>query len=205
MPWRGHRPAPMTFVATSGSCRFRGRRSGLSLLFVVLDRQPVLCNDMLLLRPLATTDFDTLFRIASDPLVWEQHPSKDRTQEPVFRQWFQEALASQGALVAVERSDGEVIGTSRYVLHGRDAVEIGWTFLARSRWGGTWNGEMKRLMLDHAFKSASTVVFTVHEDNRRSQRAVERLGAIRVGESSDAHGRGDNVVFHLRRDRPHDA
>ena len=74
----------------------------------------VLCSDMLLLRPLATSDFDTMYGIASDPLVWEQHPSKDRAQEPVFRQWFREALASQGAVVAVDRSNGEVIGTSRY-------------------------------------------------------------------------------------------
>ena len=174
-------------------------------LLVVLDRQPVLCSDMLLLRPLATSDFDTLYGIASDPLVWEQHPSKDRAHEPVFRQWFREALASQGAVVALDRSNGEVIGTSRYVPHGQDAVEIGWTFLARSRWGGTWNGEMKRLMLDHAFGSVSTVVLTVHEDNWRSQRAVERLGAIRVGASPDVHARGENVVFHLRRDRAHDA
>jgi len=159
----------------------------------------VLASDLLLLRPLTSGDFQALYRIASDPLVWEQHPSKDRTERPIFRRWFEEALQSQGALVAVNRGDEEVIGTSRYVSREHGEVEIAWTFLARRCWGGTWNGEMKRLMLAHALASVETVVFTVHRDNLRSQRAVERLGAMRVGASSDAHGRGENVVFHLRR------
>lgn len=164
----------------------------------MVDRQPLLGSDLLLLRPLVNGDFDALRCIASDPLIWEQHPSKDRAEGAGFRRWFDDALASEGALVALEQRAGEVIGTSRYVLHGDDAVEIGWTFLARSHWGGTWNGEMKRLMLAHAFASVGTVVFTVHRDNLRSQRAVERLGAERVGTSVDAYGRGENVIFHLR-------
>jgi RimJ/RimL family protein N-acetyltransferase len=167
---------------------------------VALDRQPVLTGELLLLRPLRRDDFEALYRIASDPAVWEQHPAKDRTQEPVFRAWFEQALACRGALVAVDRADGSVVGTSRYVLRGEDEVEIGWTFLARARWGGVWNGEMKRLMLEHAFASVSTVVFTVHAGNVRSQRAVERLGAVRVGTEDDAHGHGANIVFHLTRD-----
>ena len=165
---------------------------------MALDRQPVLTSELLLLRPLDRGDFESLYRIAADPLVWEQHPSKDRTDKSVFRLWFDEALASQGALVAVDRSNGEVIGTSRYGLPGADEVEIGWTFLARARWGGRWNGEMKRLMLAHAFESVSTVGFTIHSNNVRSQRAVERLGASRVGTSPDTHGRGENVLFQLR-------
>jgi RimJ/RimL family protein N-acetyltransferase len=146
---------------------------------------------------LSRDDSEALYRIASDPAVWEQHPSKDRTQEPVFRDRFEQALASRGALAAVDLRDGGVIGTSRYVVRGEDEVEIGWTFLARDRWGGLWNGEMKRLMLDHAFASVSTVLFTVHSDNVRSQRSVERLGAVRVGTEVDAHGRGTNIVFRL--------
>jgi len=170
--------------------------------FVILDRQPVLESDLLVLRPLTHDDFNALYSIASDPLVWEQHPSKDRTQLSVFRCWFDEALASGGALVAVDKQDGETIGTSRFAFpaDAPDTVEIGWTFLARARWGGTYNSEMKRLMLDHAFRSVETVVFTVHSLNFRSQRAVEGLGAVRMGVSADAHGRGENVTFTLRRE-----
>lgn len=162
----------------------------------------MLTSQLLVLRPLTSEDFDALYRIAADPAVWEQHPAKDRTQEPVFRLWFEEALACRGALVAVDRRSGDVIGTSRYVPRGEGQVEVGWTFLEPARWGGVWNGEMKRLMLAHAFASVSTVIFTVHCDNVRSQRAVERLGAVRVGTEVDAHGRGTNVVYHLEAPAP---
>jgi RimJ/RimL family protein N-acetyltransferase len=163
------------------------------------DRQPVLTSELVRLRPLRADDADILRRIASDPLLWEQHPAKDRTEEPVFRAWFEDAMSSGGALAAEDRSDGAVFGTSRYVLRGTDAVEIGWTFLARSRWGGTWNGEVKRLMLGHAFAHLPTVLFTVHADNLRSQRSVERLGAVRTGTHVDAQGL-QQVTFRLDRD-----
>jgi RimJ/RimL family protein N-acetyltransferase len=169
---------------------------------VTLDRQPFLEGDLLLLRPLAIDDFDALYAIASDPLLWEQHPSKDRTERPVFRVWFDDAVASGGALVAIDRRSGRVVGTSRFdgldAMHGQ--VEIGWTFLARSHWGGAYNSEMKRLMLDHAFGAVEAVLFRVHERNLRSRRAVEKLGAVRVGHEFDAYGRGHNVVFRLERE-----
>jgi len=166
---------------------------------VHLDLQPTLTSELVRLRPLRADDVEALYRIAADPAVWEQHPSKDRTDRSVFETWFAEALASRGALVVEERASDEVIGTSRFVRRAEDEVEIGWTFLARSRWGGTWNGEMKRLMLQHAFQVVPRVVFTVHSDNTRSQRAVERLGARRVGTAPDCRGRGENVVFQLER------
>jgi len=166
---------------------------------VPLDLQPVLTGELVRVRPLVPDDFAALRRIAADPAVWEQHPSKDRTEAVAFREWFGEAMESGGALVVEDRVSNEVIGTSRLVRRAEDEVEIGWTFLAPSRWGGAWNGELKRLMLDHVFDVVSRVVFTVHSGNIRSQRAVERLGAIRVGTAPDCRGRGENVVFHLSR------
>jgi N-acetyltransferase len=125
---------------------------------VSFDRQPVLIGELLALRPLRPDDFDALFRVAADPLIWEQHPEHNRYQEPTFRAFFEEALSSGGALVAVDQTNGEIIGSSRY--HGydenRSVIEIGWSFLARAYWGGRYNGEMKRLMLKHAFKLAMT-------------------------------------------------
>jgi len=165
---------------------------------VPFDRQPTLVGDLLELRPVAAEDFETLFRAASDPGIWEQHPDNDRWQEPVFRNFFADALGSGGALVAVERSSGRIIGSSRY--HGYDAerrvVEIGWTFLAREFWGGRHNGEMKRLMLDHAFRSVDRVIFVIGPDNRRSRRAVEKIGAVLAGSTTDAKGR-ERLVYEL--------
>ena len=168
--------------------------------FMTLDRQPTLLGELVGLRPLTEDDFAALYAIAADPLVWEQHPSKDRAEEAAFRRWFDKALASGGALAAIDRSDGRIIGTSRFDRYdpGLSQVEIGWTFLARSHWGGVYNGEMKRLMLEHAFASVQNVMFTVHAQNRRSQRAVEKLGAERIGTAPDPEGRGENVLFRLR-------
>ncbi len=54
---------------------------------------------------------------------------------------------------------------------------IGYTFLVRELWGTGVNREMKQLMLDHAFRWASTVRFHVSPENIPSQRALERIGA----------------------------
>jgi RimJ/RimL family protein N-acetyltransferase len=155
------------------------------------DPQPTLVGDLLRLRPLHPDDFDALYAVAADPGIWEQHPDSDRWREPVFRRFFADALASGGALLAIDRATGEVVGSSRY--HGYDptarVVEIGWSFLARKYWGGRYNGEMKRLMLDHAFRWVDRVAFIIGPDNWRSRKAVEKLGATCVGAVKDARGR----------------
>ena len=162
------------------------------------DLQPTLRGRLVALRPLREEDFPALFAVASDPLIWEQHPDKDRCTEPVFRRFFEGAMASRGALLATDAADGHVIGTSRYHdwVPERSEVEIGWTFLARSHWGGRCNGEMKRLMLEHAFRFVDTVVFTVHESNWRSQRALEKIGAVRTRSGPDRIGR-PSVFFRI--------
>lgn len=168
----------------------------------MFDRQPVLTGTLLSLRPLAETDWPSLFAVASDPLIWEQHPDSDRYQEPVFRRFFTDAMDSGGALAAIDRASGAVIGSSRY--HGYDPVkrevEVGWTFLARRYWGGTYNGEMKRLMLDHAFASVDRVLFRIGLENRRSRRAVEKIGGVFLQQVRDAQGR-DGVVYALTREQ----
>jgi RimJ/RimL family protein N-acetyltransferase len=162
------------------------------------DLQPTLKGALLELRPLRPEDFDDLYAVASDPLIWEQHPARDRYQEEVFRAFFRDALASGGALIAIDSRDGRVIGSSRF--HGYDPekseVEIGWTFLARSHWGGVYNREMKHLMLRHAFRFVDRVVFLVGPQNRRSQRAMEKIGGVRIGTRPDATGR-ESVVFQI--------
>src|ERR1700688_3963426 len=154
------------------------------------DLQPVLNGELLRLRPLRPEDFHDLYAVASDPLIWEQHPIKDRYHEEIFKGFFREALESGGALIAIDSKDGQVIGSSRF--HGYDKekseIEIGWTFLARSRWGGIYNREMKKLMLQHAFRFVRSVVFLVGPENVRSQRAMEKIGGLRVGSRLDAKG-----------------
>jgi RimJ/RimL family protein N-acetyltransferase len=156
----------------------------------VFDAQPHLLGDLVELRPLREADFAALYAVAADPLIWEQHPVPNRYREDVFRDFFSDHLASRGALIALDRRTNGVIGTSRFQGYDplQSEVEIGWTFLARSHWGGRYNGEMKSLMLGHAFRFVQNVLFIVHPDNARSQRAVEKLGAVRVGERLDGSG-----------------
>lgn len=142
--------------------------------------QPHLVGKLLELRPLQPDDWDALFQAASDPLIWELHPAWDRYKEDVFREFFRGALDSRGALVAVDRRTGKIIGSSRYFGYQPETseIEIGWTFLARSHWGGAYNGEMKRLMLDHAFQFVDSVIFLVGTTNLRSRRAMEKIGGV---------------------------
>lgn len=154
------------------------------------DSQPTLNGVLVELRPLRADDFVDLYAVAADPLIWEQHPASNRHEEAVFREFFRESLASGGALLVTDARDSRVIGSSRF--HGYDEhaseVEIGWSFLARSHWGGRYNGEVKRLMLRHAFRFVASVVFFVSPGNVRSQRAMEKIGGSLEVEP-DAQGR----------------
>ena len=167
--------------------------------------QPTLHGELLDLRPAGLEDFDALFAVASDKEIWALHPAHDRWQEPVFRAFLDGAFADEGGLVIIERESGEIVGFSRYSMERclPGEVEIGWTFLARRLWGGRYNGEMKRLMLDHAFRFVDTVAFRVGETNLRSRRAVEKIGgrliegrteAVTVAGASAAH-----VTYAIRR------
>jgi len=171
---------------------------------ISLDLQPHLVGDLLELRPLRPEDWGGLFQAASDPKIWEVHPAHDRYKEEVFREYFREALESGGALVAVDRKSARIIGSSRYFRHGPDQgeLEIGWTFLARAYWGGAYNAEMKRLMLDHAFQVIESVIFLVATTNARSRRAVEKVGAVLTDriEQRTIHGANvDHVMYEIRR------
>jgi RimJ/RimL family protein N-acetyltransferase len=160
--------------------------------------QPTLKGELLELRPLRPEDFHNLYAVASDRLIWEQHPVKDRYREEVFKGFFREALESGGALIALDSKDGRVVGSSRFNGYDKEksAIEIGWTFLARSHWGGLYNGEMKQLMLKHAFRFVKSVVFLVGSQNLRSQKAVEKIGGVRAGSRPDGYSR-ENFVYRI--------
>jgi RimJ/RimL family protein N-acetyltransferase len=145
--------------------------------------QPTLEGKLLSLRPLQPEDFQELYAVASDPLIWEQHPNSDRHELEVFKEFFKGAVDSGGALVAIDAKDGRITGSSRFYEYREQEseVEIGFTFLARSHWGGAYNGEMKQLMLRHAFEFVENVIFVIGLENFRSRRAVEKIGAIYVG------------------------
>ena len=154
------------------------------------DLQPHLKGDLIELRPVRSDDWGELFAVASDPLIWEQHPESDRYKEQVFKIFFEDALESGGAFVVIDAKTQQIIGSTRF--NGYDPkkseVEIGWTFLARKYWGGRHNREMKQLMLAHAFQFVENVVFFVGENNIRSQKATEKIGAVKSGTAKRVYG-----------------
>jgi RimJ/RimL family protein N-acetyltransferase len=170
---------------------------------IIFDFQPTLEGDRVTVRPVVAADWADMFAAASDPEIWMQHPASDRYTEQVFRQYFEDAIACGSAFAFIDRASGKVIGSSRF--HGFDPVareiEIGWTFLARDYWGGSYNLEIKRLMLDHAFKFVDTVVFWVGETNLRSRRAMEKIGGIlREGvHFRDGGGDAPSVIYEVRK------
>ncbi len=146
----------------------------------MLDLQPTLTSAAVILRPLHADDWDALFAVAADPLIWAMHPQSDRWREEVFRVQFAQALVSGGALVAIDPASGAVIGSSRFDT-GRarpGEIEIGWTFVARSHWGRGANAAMKALMIGHALTQYDRVIFLIGEANLRSRRAIEKIGAV---------------------------
>ena len=150
-------------------------------------------------------DFEALYEIARDPAVWEQDPVPELSQREVFRANIDDAIGDEGGLVAHERN-GRVAGYSRFsqLFSGEDAVEIGWTFLDPAFWGGRYNADMKRIMLAHTFLTFPLVIFRVGEQNRRSRRALEKVGATARGWRQDieAFGRvGARIGYELSRDK----
>jgi N-acetyltransferase len=171
---------------------------------MAFDLQPNLKGDLIELRPLTLEDWGDLFAVASDPLIWEQHPESDRYKEDVFRIFFSDALESGGAFVIIDRKNQQIIGSTRFYGYDpeKSEIEIGWTFLARKYWGGRFNRELKQLMLDHAFKFVENVIFYVGENNIRSQKATEKIGAVKNGLVEKVYGNRPlslNVRYVIRR------
>ena len=156
------------------------------------------------MQPLRAGDFEVLYAVASDPLIWEQHPNRDRYRRAVFQNYFNGAIESGGALLVFDSATQSLIGSSRYYDHDEagSVIAIGYTFLARDHWGGLYNPALKRLMLDHAFRFVERVVFHVGECNTRSRTAMERLGANLTGSAPIAYfgeSSTTNVIYEITR------
>ena len=141
--------------------------------------QPTLTGPLTQLRPMQSSDFESLYKAASDPLLWEQHPEPTRYQRAIFQKFFESGLNSKGAFVILDRATQHIIGSSRYYHFKPEesSLCIGYTFLQRAYWGLGYNREVKTLMLKHAFTFVQTVYFEVGPHNHRSKRALAKIRA----------------------------
>lgn len=171
-----------------------------------MNLQPILENELVKLMPLEAKDFETLYQVASDPLIWEQHPNKDRYKREIFQNFFEGAMESKGAFVIIDKKTNAVIGSTRFYdfSQSEKSVLIGYTFYGRNYWGSTFNPSVKKLMLDYAFRFVDTVYFHIGAHNIRSQKAIERLGAVKVREMKVAyHGEPEKLNFEYQIEKKH--
>lgn len=148
--------------------------------------QPTLKGKLVTVRPIQLNDFEDLFHAASDPKIWEQHPSSDRYKKDVFMQLFNGAIESQGGFVIIDNVTDYIIGSTRFYDFNTEKREviIGYTFLAKEYWGLGFNREVKQLLLGHAFEYVDTVLFEIGKTNYRSQKAIEKIGATLYAEKT---------------------
>ncbi|KFE99774.1 acetyltransferase [Chryseobacterium formosense] len=151
--------------------------------------QPELENEQYQLIPLSQGDFEALYEVASDPKVWEQHPNKNRFEKDVFKNFFNGAIESKGAFKIVEKSSGDIIGSTRFYDfdENKNSIFIGYTFYGTKSWGRGINPQIKKLMLDYIFQYVDTVYFHIGKENFRSQTALERLGGKKIAEEEVAY------------------
>lgn len=151
--------------------------------------QPTLRNGQVLLTPLRNEDFEDLYAVASDPKIWEQHPNKDRWKREVFEKFFQGAIESKGAFKIIDMQSGETAGCTRFYDYKPETatILIGYTFYATKYWGTGLNPAVKKLMLEYIFPFVDKVHFHIGATNIRSQIAIQRLGAAKVGEEDVAY------------------
>lgn len=152
---------------------------------MIFDIQPAhLQNEFIRLVPLQETDFEKLYSVASNPLVWEQHPNPNRYKLEDFTNYFKGAIESKGAFLILDALTNETIGSSRYYDYNKEinSVLIGYTFIGTKFWGKGYNKALKKLMLDYAFQFVDKVYFHIGAFNIRSQKAIEKIGATKIGE-----------------------
>lgn len=141
-------------------------------------------NELLELIPLQEKDFEELYSVANDELLWEQHPNKLRYQKQVFQNFFEGAIQSKGAFLIREATTNEPIGSTRFYDYNPEtnSILIGYTFIGRKFWGNGYNKALKKLMMDYAFQYVDIIYFHIGANNIRSQKAMEKIGGIKIDE-----------------------
>ena len=125
--------------------------------------------------------FEELYLVASDPIIWEQHPENDRWKKEKFSIFFQTAIKNElGCFVILDKKLDKLVGSTRFYFHDEiDAsVRVGYTFLSPEYWGTSANLQIKKIMLDHIFQHVENVYFDIGKENYRSRKATEKLGAL---------------------------
>ena len=155
----------------------------------MINIQPQLENDLVILEPLNQNDFENLYSAAADPKVWEQHPNKNRYKREVFQTFFDGAIESKGAFKIIFKETNQVIGSSRFYDYDENdaSIIVGYTFYSTDSWGKGINPSVKKLMFDYIFQFVDKIYLHVGANNIRSQIAVQRLDCTKIQEELVAY------------------
>ncbi|WP_433910454.1 GNAT family N-acetyltransferase [Sphingomonas yabuuchiae] len=170
---------------------------------------PTLTGRHVTLRPFVEADLPALVEVAREGDLWNifyANVSMMKTPERWLAAASKERDAGRALLFTVETPGGEVVGTTRYMRiapqHRR--LEVGGTFYATRVQRTGVNTEAKRMLLAHAFEVMEAQAVQIRTDalNKRSQAAIERLGAkkdgVLRGHQVMADGRiRDSVVYSI--------
>ena len=140
-------------------------------------------NETIKLIPLEENHFEALFQAASDPLIWEQNPVKNRHEREGFKTYF-EIISTKNPFLILDKKTNEIMGTTSFYDFNpeKSNVGIGYTFITRKYWGGPYNSSIKKLLIDYAFQHVNSILFHVGAENFRSQKAVLKLGAEKIND-----------------------
>jgi N-acetyltransferase len=142
------------------------------------------------LEPLALKHADDLFAVSRHPEIWELLIAAPIQTLDEMRAWIEKAGKQSAAgtniwFAIIRRADNRAVGVTSYlnISHADRGMEIGGTWLSPEVWRTAINTECKYLLLRHAFETLGCIRVQLKTDERnvRSQRAIERLGAVKEG------------------------
>ncbi|AZN43279.1 GNAT family N-acetyltransferase [Paenibacillus albus] len=152
-----------------------------------MDVKPiVLTGSRVQLEPLENGHVEGLYEAGRYPEIWEVTQGTMATLDDA-KAYVDKALSLQGDVrfVIKDRASGAVLGSTRLfdISAANRSLEIGSTWLTPSVWRTSVNTECKYLLLKHCFETLGTIRVQLKTDlrNTRSQRAIERLGAVKEG------------------------
>jgi RimJ/RimL family protein N-acetyltransferase len=158
---------------------------------VAFSPQPVTLNGATIrLEPLSLSHAADLFQAAAEKTIWSYMPLSGFPSIEAVEDWIRASLAGQAAgtdlpFAIVLQDTGIAVGSTRYmdIRLAHRGLEIGWTWLAPGVQRTRVNSEAKYLLLKHAFEDLGAVRVQLKTDarNTRSQRAIERIGAVMEG------------------------
>ena len=161
-------------------------------------------NDVLLLRPVELSDIQTIAEAAKDERIWE-HMSVNLVTKEAVEKYVENAIAERKSqisymFVIIDKKTNKVIGCTSFldISMAHKRLEIGATWLNPTVWRTQINTNCKYLLLQYCFEhlKLNRVQIKTGHENKRSQKAIERIGAVKEGVLRNHMIRKEGTIRH---------